>query len=220
MARFLASRERFSVVMDVNYDALQGSGTPVEINERRTVSVARPDRLRVDSEGSDAERQTLVFDGQSLSLVTQPANVYASSEVAGTVDHAIRHFLQTLGMRLPLALMLSAEFPGEFDARLQAARFIETTSIFGAPAHHFAGRAAGIDFQVWIADGETPLPQRIVLTYREDRGRPQFRAQFRDWNLDPQFPAGQFAFEPPPGALPISFAAELDRHEAVAPAKP
>jgi Predicted periplasmic protein (DUF2092) len=42
-----------------------------------------------------------------------------------------------------------------------------------------------VDFQLWIADGDQPLPLRAVLTYRREAGQPQFRAQFSDWNFEP-----------------------------------
>jgi hypothetical protein len=82
---------------------------------------------------------------------------------------------------------------------------VEKTSIFGAPAHHLAGRTARVDYQIWIADGDQPLPQRLVLTYRKEKGQPQFRAQFSDWNTAAETPASMFEFVPPVGMHKITF---------------
>jgi hypothetical protein len=55
------------------------------------------------------------------------------------------------------------------------------------PCDHLAVRTAGgVDFQVWIAQGDEPLPRRIVITYKDENGQPQFWADFSNWNLAPE----------------------------------
>jgi hypothetical protein len=68
-----------------------------------------------------------------------------------------------------------------------------------------------VDFQLWIADGDQPPPLRAVLTYKNDPGQPQFRAQFSDWNLAGEPPDSTFTFAPPVGANKIPFAAALSQ---------
>ena len=65
-----------------------------------------------------------------------------------------------------------------------------------------------MDIQVWIAAGKRPLPLRIVLTY-PDAGRPQYWAQFSEWNLRPRTRDVTFAFKVPPGARQIPFAVQF-----------
>ena len=59
--------------------------------------------------------------------------------------------------------------------------------------------------QLWVAQGEKPLPQRVVITYIQDKGQPQFWAQFSEWNLSPAVPDSLFVFTPPEGARKIAF---------------
>src|SRR5258707_1230218 len=73
----------------------------------------------------------------------------------------------------------------DLERRVKSVTYVETTGILGAPAHHLVGRTDSVNFQVWIADGDQALPQRIVLTYPEAPGQPEFRAQFSAWNLAP-----------------------------------
>ena len=61
--------------------------------------------------------------------------------------------------------------------------------------------------QLWVAQGDQPLPCRLVITYRAAEGQPQFWAQFSDWNLSPDVSDAQFVFTPPEGAAKIAFAA-------------
>ena len=112
-------------------------------------------------------------------------------------------------MRLPLAALLTSRFPTEIESRTQSLDYVEKTSIHGVPSHHLAGRTATVDYQVWIAEGAQPLPQRIVMTYKNADGQPQFRAQFSDWNLAPTVNDAEFAFTPPEGSRKIAFAAQI-----------
>jgi hypothetical protein len=89
--------------------------------------------------------------------------------------------------------------------------YVERTTIDGAPSHHLAARTDMVDFQVWVADGDRPLPQRVVITNKQAKGEPQFWAQFSDWNLAPALDDSTFLAKPPDGAQKVAFAAQLPR---------
>ena len=111
-------------------------------------------------------------------------------------------------MRLPLAAMLSTRLPDERSKRVNSVDYVEYTNILGPGTHHISARTSTVDFQVWIADGERPLPLRIVLTYKTEPGQPQFRAQFLDWDEKSAAPADAFVFKPPADAKKIVFSVQ------------
>jgi hypothetical protein len=125
------------------------------------------------------------------------------------VDEAVVYFVHDLGMRLPLAVMLLDNLPNELQNRVRFVKYVEKTATLGAPAYHIAAKTPTVDFQLWIAEGDRPLPMRVVLTYKNSRGEPQFRAQFSDWNLDIKPSDTLFTFTPPAGANKIPFVASL-----------
>jgi len=148
--------------------------------------------------------------------------VYAQAAQPGGVDETLVYFVRDLGMRLPLAVLFVSRAASELERRVRAVEYVERTGILGAPAHHLIGRTDTVNFQVWISDGEQPLPQRIVLTYPAAPGQPQFRAEFSAWNLAPQPADALFTFTPPAAASKIPFAAALPQYApgpAGAPAK-
>jgi hypothetical protein len=191
------------------YDAVQPDGFKVEWNEIRTVTLRRPDGLRVESERSDGARSLVLFDGKTITSFDESKRVYAQEKHPGTVDDAVVHFVHELGMRLPLAVMLLDRLPAELEQRVQAVKYVEKTVTLGEPADHIAAKTPTVDFQVWIAQGDRPLPLRVVLTYKNTRGQPQFRAQFTDWNVDTKPSDSLFSFTPPKGVKEIPFAATL-----------
>lgn len=211
MAAFLAGTPRFSVNVRADYDVLQESGQMIEFGETRKITLSRPDRLRVEVEHSDGEKHLVLYDGREITVFSPSQNVYAQAPKPGGIDEAVVYFLKDLHMRLPLAALLLSRLPEELERRTQSLDYVERVVIGGAPAHHLAGRTETVDYQIWVAEGAQPLPLRVVLTYRNAEGQPQFRAQFSDWNLTPEIQDVQFAFTPPEGARKIAFLAELNQ---------
>ena len=220
MAEFMAKTRSFSVEARDSYDVYQKSGQKIEFSEIRKITMVRPDRFRIEVEGSDGNKSMVLFDGKELTISSPNQNVYARTPKPGSIDDAIVYFVRDLGMKLPLSVLMQTTAPKELHQRTQRLDYVEKTSIFGTPAHHLAGRTEGVDYQLWIEDGDRPLPLRLVLTYRNEKGQPQFRAQFSNWNLAPTVPSSLFEFVPPPGVQQIAFLAQLTRGAAQPAAKP
>lgn len=208
MSNYLAKLPGFRARLVSSYDVVQESGEKIEFNEIREVTVSRPNLLRVEQIFSDGAQDLLVFDGQQINVYDGELGVYAQAPQPGSVDDAVVYFVRDLGMRLPLAALLSTRLPDELSKRVKSVDYVEYTNILGPGAHHISARTNTVDFQVWIADGERPLPLRIVLTYKAEPGQPQFRAQFLDWDEKSAAPADAFVFKPPADAQKIVFAVQ------------
>jgi hypothetical protein len=210
MSEYLAQAGRFSVSVRNGYDVVQESGQKIEFGEVRKVTVSRPDHLRIETERSNGEKGLVIFDGKQITVYLPNENLYASASKPGTLDEAIQYAVSDLKIRVPLAMMLLSTLPSEIDSRVASADYVEKTTILDVPCDHLAVRTRqGVDFQVWVAQGEQPLPRRIVITYISETGQPQFWADLSDWNLAPEISDGFFAFTPPNGAERIQFLAEV-----------
>ena len=74
-----------------------------------------------------------------------------------------------------------------------------SSQVNGQDVDHFAFTQKGLDWQIWIARGDKPLPLRVVIIGTADKARPQFEASL-SWDVQPSFSAQDFSFTPPPGA--------------------
>ena len=217
MTEFLAAAERFSVTIHDGYDVIQESGQNIEFGEIRKITLSRPDRLRIEVERSDGQKGLVIFNGKDLTVYTAKDNVFGTVSRQGTLDQAIKYAVDDLKVRVPLAMMLLSTLPSELNNLVVSADYVETTTIMDVPCDHIAARTAkGVDFQVWVAQGSEPLPRRIVITYTDDKGQPQFWADFSDWNLAPEISDALFTFTPPNGADRIQFLTELGSAAATA----
>lgn len=211
MANFIAQAPAFGVTIHSSYDAIQADGQRVEFGARRRILLQRPDRFRVEVERSDGDRGMVLFNGRVLTAFRAEDNVYARVEKPGTLDEVLIYMVGDLQMTLPLARMLLKNFPQDLQQRVTSVRYVEENVLFDVPTDHLAVRSAEVDFQVWVAQGQQPLPRRFVLTYKTAPGRPQFRADLSDWDLSPRVTADSFALTAPAGAEQIPFLAPVRR---------
>jgi hypothetical protein len=219
MASFLAKAPAFDVTVRSGYDAIQADGQRIEFGEQRRVLLQRPDRVRVEIVRSDGDQGLLLFDGKGLTAFKADELVYAHVEKPGTVDDAVIYLVRDLQMIMPLARMFLSTFPQDLEKQLTEVSYVEENHIFDVPTDHLAARSTDIDLQVWITQGEQPLPRRVILTYKNAPGQPQFRADLSAWNLAPPVQADSFHFNPPAGAELVPFLAPVRRLDAIAPRK-
>jgi hypothetical protein len=203
---FLSQTQRFSVMVDSGFDVVQASGQKIEFGETRKIVIRRPDHARIDITKRDGGASGFIFDGQEIAVFNTRENVYATTAKPGTLDAAIAYFIEDLDMRFPLAEMLSSTFAEALPAKVHASAYVEMASIANVPCDHLAFRGDQADLQMWIAQGDEPLPWRMVITYKNAPGQPQFWAQFSDWSVSPDVPDALFVFTPPAGAARIAFA--------------
>lgn len=208
MADFLSQVQRFSVTADIGFDAVQDDGQKIEFGETRKVLVDRPNRLRVEETKRNGSASELIFDGNTIMLYYAKDNVYALADRPGTLDDAVSYFVNDLGMRMPLSQILNSNLAANLSGQVRSAAYVEKSTINGVPCDQIALRGADADMQLWVAEGAEPLPQRVVITYKKLDGRPQFWAQFSDWNLKPKVSDKLFRVTPPEGAVKIEFAAQ------------
>jgi len=211
MAELLGGAKAFSVTLLAGHDTVQASGQKLEFGDTLRILLQRPDRLRVESVGSDGARTVAAFTGKEIVVFDATNKVYASEPQPGGVDQSLMHLVRDLHVRLPLAMLLVTGLPHEFDSRVKTIEYVEKTNMYGVPSHHLAARGDDVDFQVWVADGKQPYPVRIVLTYRKEPGQPQFRAQFSDWNFAPQLADESLALQLPQDVKKVAFAARIAR---------
>ena len=209
MAAFISRAPAFSVTLRSAYDAIQEDGQYVEFGERRHILLQRPDKLRVETVRSDGEHNLVLFDGEKITGFKADDNIFAQVENPGTIDETLIYLVRDLQFKLPLARMLHAGFAQQLEKMITAVSYVEENVLFDVVTDHLAVRAENIDMQLWVAQGDEPLPRRIVITYMNAPGQPQFRGDFTDWSIEPKVAADSFTFTPPADAEKVPVIARV-----------
>lgn len=219
MADYLASADLFSFHAEYSYDVVQDSGAKVEFGATRHTLVSRPDKLRVDSQRRDGLKSVVIFDGENIWAHAPELNVYAQADQPGDLDESIDFAAAELRMKKPMAELISPDLYADLEEQLTQALYLGETVVAGVPTEHLLLSNDYVDFQVWIATGDQPTPLRVVITYREEVGEPQFRAHFLGWDMSPKDTSGKFDFQPAEDAERVRFyipapATDLDKGDA------
>jgi hypothetical protein len=205
-ATLLASATKISLRAESGYDVVQRSGQKIEFGSTRRILVRRPDHFFVEAAQRDGTRKRLFFDGHTLSFFDVGEKAYAVAPKTGDIDAAIDYLVGELATPLPLSDLLRSDLAERVTSGLISARFAGEETLAGVTCDHLSLRRPSVDIQLWIERGDRPLIRRIVITYRDAPGQPQFWANLSDWSFTPDVSEARFAFQPPKGAEKIPFA--------------
>jgi hypothetical protein len=90
------------------------------------------------------------------------------------------------------------------EAKIQSSQFLGVESVGGNVCNHLLFSLKGVDWQLWIQQGEPPIPRKMVVSYNSVPSRPCYIQEITGFNTGP-IPASRFKLELPPGAHKIDF---------------
>ena len=204
MTDYLGSLQRFAMHTENTYEDVLETGQKIQFGFSTDIVVQRPDKMRAErTEG--AANQLFIYDGAKLSIHEAGVGFFATVEVPDTIDDFLHFARDTLGLVPPAGDMIFSNSFELLTAGVISGFVVGEAEIGGVRCHHLAFTTSVVDWQVWIAEGDTPLPYRYVLTTRDDPAQPQFVTVVSDWNTTPKIADGTFTFDPPSNAVEIDF---------------
>lgn len=203
MGTYLRTLTVFRVEAAIEREDVLESGLKVQFNGVVTLSARRPDRLRAEV-ASERQNRQYFYDGKQFTLWAPRLSFYATVPAPPTIGELANTLEEKLGIELPLVDLFRWGTDAASAAAITAAVDIGPSQVGGANCEHYAFRQEGLDWQVWIQDGDFPLPRKLVLTTTTDEARPQFQAIYT-WNLAPTCKDADFTFGPPGDARRIVF---------------
>jgi hypothetical protein len=203
---YLANLKQMRLTAEFGFDVLQETGQMIEFGSRQEVTVQRPDHLRVDFSRRDGVAGHVVYDGKEIVLFNPEHAVYAKAPFKGKVDDAFDFLAEELERPVPLRDFFATDLNELMISKIDAALYVGESTVGGVLCDHLAMRNENVDFQLWVAQGDKPLPRRMIITYKNEEGQPQFWSQFLKWDTSPEIKKGDFSYTPPKGAERIPFA--------------
>jgi hypothetical protein len=207
MTDFIEAAPTFSLVSDTVHEVMQRNGQPLEFGSRLTLAIQRPSQAigRFDSRNGDSS--ITVLDGEAISVYGGKDNIYVydTTQQTGDIDTSLEFLANQLGVPRQLRNFYSKDLTASLGSAVKSGYYVGESMISGILRDHLALRGEKEDVQVWIARGDEPVPRRIMITYRDLEGQPQFWAQFIEWNLSPELSDTTFTFSPPADATRVQF---------------
>jgi hypothetical protein len=204
MTDYLGSLQQFAMHTENTYEDVLFSEQKIQFGYSTEVVVQRPNKIRAERTEGIAH-QFFVYDGAKLSMYEGGADFFATIEVPDTIDGFLHFARDRLDLVPPVGDMVFENAFELLTASVTSAFVVGEAEIGGVRCYHLAFTTPVVDWQVWVAEGDKPLPYKYVLTTRDDPAQPQFVTMISDWNTEPKITNETFEFDPPATAMEIDF---------------
>ena len=206
MTDYLSSLKQLRVETDTTLEVVISNGQKLQYIHRASLAVQRPNRMRAERVG-ELVAQTFYYDGKMLSLSMPEEKFYATVAAPATLDATLDFARDKLEIIAPATDMIYSNAFQRLSEGLTAAYFVGAAMIGGVQCTHLAFRNAEVDWQIWIQDGDKPLPRKFVVTSKKMPQSPQFEVLMSKWDTSPKLSDAMFRFTPPKGSKKIDFTA-------------
>jgi len=216
MTDFISEAPAFSLISDTGHEVTQKNGHVLEFGSHLTLSIQRPSQGIGRFESRNGDISDIVLDGTTLSIYGAIGDIYVydATRQPGDIDSSLEFLANQTGVPRQLRDFFSKDLTASLGSAVVSGYYVGVSKIAGVMCDHLALRGDEADVQVWIARGDEPVPRRIVITYRELEGQPQFWVQFIEWDFSPELSDTTFTFSPPEGAKRIRLFSDAPEEES------
>jgi hypothetical protein len=204
MTDYLAGLHQFSAESQNTLEAVLTSGQKIEFEAAASLVLQRPDKLRMMRKG-DIVDQVFYYDGKTLTLYNPKENLYATVAAPDTVDKMMDFARGTLDLFAPAGDLFYRDTYERLMQDVTSGFVVGKATIGGVLCDQLAFSGPEVDWQIWIEQGDKPLPRKYVITTKLVEGWPDYTVSIFNWNIAPPIADGEFSFVPPAGAEKIDF---------------
>ncbi len=191
----LAGLQGYSFRAEVLLDLVYQHAAKIQIARNMEVVVRRPNAFRVEATGDDIIA-TSVFDGKTFTLALAESKAYGQLQADMDSGALLDLLAEQYGLESPLGDLLRPEACARMS--YASASYLGKGFVGDIQCHHLFFQGTDIDWQIWIEDGPTPFPRKVLITEKQIPLAPQFTAFLRNWEIAVPA-ASSFDYAPPEG---------------------
>jgi len=201
---YVAGLNQFSADTYSTIEVVIATGQKLHADHHAVVSVKRPNKMRAERAG-EFIKQTFYYDGKSLSVNLPVEGLYATVAAPPTLEAMLDFARDKLNVVAPAADLLYKNAFDLLSDGLTGAMFVGEADVAGVHCDHLAFRNAQVDWQIFIEQGDKPLPRKYVITSKKMPQAPEFIVVMSKWNTAPKLNDTMFNFTPPKGSIKIDW---------------
>ena len=201
----LAAARTLSFTAVAAYENPSRPGPPLLYTTRSTVTLQRPDKLRVITPG-DGPASEFYYNGKTMMAFIPAENLVAVADAPPTIDAALEAAYHTAAIYFPFTDAMVADPYADIAKEMDLAFYIGQSRVIGGTKTDMVAYSShGVFVQMWIG-ADDKLPRMARAVFRNDPQRLRHQVEFFDWQLDRAVPAGTFASPRAATAKRIPFA--------------
>jgi hypothetical protein len=200
---FLEGLKSFEIEGKAVFDVVQEDGHRLQFERSTRLVLKRPDKLYAERFRDNGVFHKLWYDGSQVSILNVGKNAYTQFRAPDNIDDTLDMLENLLKEPRPLADLLYSDLGFLLELPDQAI-YVGPSTAAGFMCDHLAFRNADIDWQLWVERSDTPFIRKVVVTYRNQPGIPQFVAYLQGWKTPVEIQEKAFSFTPPAKANKLS----------------
>jgi hypothetical protein len=204
MSDYLAQLQQFKIKTENMLEIVLTTGQKIQYDNQLEIAIKRPNKLLVTREG-EVYDQKFFYDGKMLTQYSKGQNFYATIQAPPTLDEALDFAVETLHIEAPGGDLMYSNAYKILMENVVSGFYVGMSIVDGVNCHHLAYRNDDVDWQIWIEEGDKPLPKKFVITTKWLTGAPQYTITVKSWDLSPKLKDDYFTFVPPKDAQKIDF---------------
>jgi hypothetical protein len=193
MSYFLGSKSEYTFKADAMFDVLISGERKIQYSAQETVFIQKPDKFTIEYV-TDIGGYKIWYTGGQATILSLPTNDFSLTPLPGSINQALKKLLEEYSFAPALSEFLFINTYRAMTENVISGAYFGTSKVFGTKCNHLAFVQDNIDWQVWIDAGRRPVPRKLVITYKNLPGSPQFIAILKDWVTDK--PITGYAFKP------------------------
>ena len=212
---YLRGLDSFRVEISVHVD-VKMEGMTQQMDSKYRLAARRPNRFAMVLE-QGMFGATVVSDGQKLYTYMPMMKKYTvkdaprTTEEIGTPEGVIGGMGSMTGNLGIHNVLLAADPYGKVMEGVKALQFLGTEDLEGSATHHLRFVQDVVQWDLWLANQENPLPRKVTCDLTEmvaaaQKAMPganamsmELQVEFANWRVNEELPDEVFAFAPPDG---------------------
>ncbi|CAN5819527.1 DUF2092 domain-containing protein [soil metagenome] len=204
MSTTLSSAKAFTYRSESVIEAPSRTGQFITLFSNAKVAVQRPNKISACLTG-EAPNFCFLYDGKTAAAYARGTKTYSQSPAPATIDAMLPALENETGINFVAAPFILSNPYAVLTSNLQSAIVVGPSKVDGVACEHLAFRAPGVNWEIWIESGSTPLPRRLAVTFTDKPNFPRTLVEFSNWNLHPWLCQSCFVFHKPADAHEIPF---------------
>jgi len=198
MSDYMGALKSFTADAFVSDEQIMGDGFKLSALRSGSIKVQRPNKFYLARKGMVRD-QEVYFDGSRLVVYGKRLGVSLDVPISGDVDAALDAATETFGAELPARDLVGTDAYTPLMEPVEESAYLGAVEIGGVTCRQLAFRTDEVDWQLWVEEGERPLPCRYTITSKWTYGAPQYGVTFSNWQVNPELADSDFTFSAPEG---------------------
>lgn len=203
MSDYMSGLKSFTADAYVFDEQIMSDGFKMSVLQSGVIKIKRPNKFYVSRKGMVRDQETF-FDGERLVVYGNNLNMSVEIPVKGDVDAVLDAATENFGAELPARDLVSTDSYTPLMEPVEESSYLGTVDIGGVTCRQLAFRTDEVDWQLWVEEGDRPLPCRYTITSKWTYAAPQYTVTFTNWQVNPDLSDDEFTFTAPDGAKSVT----------------